>query len=89
MNRNCIITVHTKIKIANNVSIGSGTHIYDHGHDSKGGYVIESVTIEERVWIGTGCIRLEEVTVSSNSVIATGMVPLRRFQLIWFYTRKE
>ncbi len=74
VNKDCIINAHESITISDGVTIGPGTYIYDHDHDSDGGYVTAPVFIGKNVWIGAGCIILKGVTIGDNSVIAAGTV---------------
>lgn len=74
INRNCVISVHERIEIGNNVTIGPGTYIYDHDHDGKGGYVTAPVVIQDGVWIGANCVILKGVTIGRGSMISAGCI---------------
>ena len=74
INRNCVICAREKIAIAQGVTIGPNTCIYDHDHDvnNRGSFVTAPVIIKENAWIGTGCIILKGVTIGRNAVVAAG-----------------
>ena len=74
INRNCMIVAHEKIEIGNGTTIGPNVCIYDHDHDSKGGYKSKPIVIGKNVWIGAGCILLKGITIGDNSVIGAGTV---------------
>ena len=76
-NYNDTITAHKLIEIGNYVTIGPNVCIFDHDHSFKDGkqeFVCEKIIIEDRVWIGAGCIILKGVTIGKGSVIAAGTV---------------
>ena len=73
VNRNCSIVSHECIRIAEGVTIGPGTLIYDHDHDTNsGGYISRPVSIGKNAWIGAGCIILKGSTIGENSTVAAG-----------------
>ena len=74
---------YAKIKIGNDVLIGSGLHVYvnDHKFDdisktiaAQGYYPSEDVVIGNNVWIGANVIILKGVSIGEHSVIAAGSV---------------
>lgn len=68
------------LKIGNNVSIGPGVIIalVSHPNFSKIRDKLNNkswnITIHDNVWIGAGCVILNDVTIGENSVIAAGSV---------------
>ena len=76
INRNSIIMARQNITIADGVTIGPNVCIYDHDHDlcNRGGYLTDSVTIKQNVWIGANVIILKGVTIYENSVVSAGSI---------------
>lgn len=80
-----LIYCSQKIEIGQHVAIGGGTRIFDtdfHPLDwalrrrtSKNEYIQKSpITIEDDVFIGTGCIIGKGVTIGARSIIGAGSV---------------
>lgn len=65
---NVLIAAHTVIIPANHVYTDVNTPINLQGVTAKG------ITIEDDVWIGTGCKILDGVTIGKGAVIAAGAV---------------
>ena len=76
INRNCVISAKKSIEIGEGTTIGPGTLIYDHDHDTqnKGKYICQPVTIGNNVWIGGGCIILKGVSIGDNAIVAAGTI---------------
>lgn len=74
INRNCVICTRERITIAQGVTIGPNSCIYDHDHSGDGGFVTASVCLEEGVWVGANASILKGVTVGKNAVVAAGAV---------------
>ena len=74
INRNCMVVSHKEIIIADNVTIGPGTVIYDHDHDGNGGFISSPIHISKNVWIGANTTILKGVTIGENATIAAGSV---------------
>lgn len=78
----------SKIIIGNNVKIGGGTRIFDTNFHSTDPIIRASkediknvktspITINDNVFIGTGCIIAKGVTIGHNSIIAAGSVVVK------------
>lgn len=74
INRNCMVVSHELVIIEDNVTIGSGTVIYDHDHDGKGGFITAPVVIKSGSWIGANVIILKGITIGKNVVVAAGSI---------------
>lgn len=74
INRNCVVCAREQITIADGVTIGPNTCIYDHDHSGDGGYVTSPVKIQEGAWIGANVSILKGVTIGKNAVVAAGAV---------------
>ena len=81
INRNCTIVSHKEIIIGRGVTIGPNVCIYDHDHNLKylldnklSPVVLESVVIEEKVWIAANATILKGVRIGKGAVIAAGSV---------------
>ncbi len=77
----CQFNCNTQIIIGDNCLIASGTIFVDTGHEiamgsdiNKQPLTLGEITIEEGVWIGTGCRILKGVTIGKGSVIGAGSV---------------
>lgn len=76
INRNCTIVAHKSITLADGVTIGPNTCIYDHDHDlhKRGQFVTDDVSIGKNTWIGAGTIILKGVRIGEECVIAAGSI---------------
>ena len=85
INYNSMLFCHKKIKIGNNVSIGSNCCIYDHDHAfNENGkiksnkdnikYKMGDVIIGNNVWIGSNTVILRNTIIGDNCVIGAGAV---------------
>jgi acetyltransferase-like isoleucine patch superfamily enzyme len=78
--QNCFIQVRGKVTIGNDVMLGPGVSIFseNHGFSDIDIPMLEQpesrkgVTIENDVWLGTGAIILDGVTIGKGSIIAAG-----------------
>lgn len=73
----CLLSGNGGLEIGNNVNISSYSKIETGSHrvDSPNfESVFGKVTIEDYVWLGTGCIILKDVIIGQGSVIAAGAV---------------
>ncbi len=86
INTFCKIISMKRIKIGNNVSIGSYVSIIDHDHDIKylkystefcKNYVKNSIAIGDNVWIADKVSILKNVKIGNNVVIAANSVVLK------------
>lgn len=78
-NHNCSVTSLGKIKIGNKCLFANNVVVVDHDHsfDEAGissDFTIDSVTIGNRVWIGSNSVILKGVTIGDNAIIAAGAV---------------
>lgn len=91
VNRNCMIIAHERITIADQVTIGPGTCIYDHDHNvESGGFITSPVEIKKGAWIGAGCIILKGVTVGENAIVAAGSIVTKNIPpKTVFYQKRE
>ena len=82
-NFNCVVLDVMPVSIGDNVLIGPAAQIYTAMHSmdaaerKKGLEFGKSVTIENDVWIGGGCIICPGVTIGRASVIGAGSVVTR------------
>lgn len=73
----CSLDARGGLKIGNNVTIASYTKIITGSHevnDNEFTAKFKPVLIEDYVWIGTGCIILQGVTIGKGAVVAAGSV---------------
>ncbi len=79
---NAYAVVRGFIRIGNQVRIGGQAHIlgFNHNFDDmdqpihKQGINRKGITIEDDVWIGSGAIVLDGVTIGAHSIVAAGAV---------------
>lgn len=62
------IASHTVVIPSNHVIGDNGVPLYLRGVVSKG------IQIHDNVWLGSGCVILDDVTIGENSVVAAGAV---------------
>ena len=77
INRNCYLDGRGGLTIGNNVSVSPEVHFITATHDAQNknfAYTINSVVVEDFVWVGTRATILPGVTLGKGCVIATGAV---------------
>ena len=81
INNSCTLDGTGGIVIGNNTRIAGnvGLHTADHRYDAEGlirkqGFVIDTIKIEDNVWVGYGVNVVKGVTIGRNSVIGCGAV---------------
>jgi len=78
----CVLTSNQEIEIGNNVLISPHNDIVDFNHIYKDisrpvneqGTIAKKITIEEDVWIGSGCKILMGVTIGKGAVVGAGSI---------------
>ena len=77
INRGCTLDARGTIKIGNNVSVSHNVSIMSGSHDCnsvnfRGRFL--PIRIDDYVWIGTGAIILQGVTIGKGAVVCAGAV---------------
>lgn len=76
-NTNCSVTCMGEVRIGNYCKIGNNAVIVDHDHNYGGKdpeYLVGSISIGDRVWIGANCTILKGADIGDDCVIAAGSV---------------
>ena len=82
LNMYAILNGHGGLQIGNGVRIASHTVVIPSNHVIADndvpfylrGVISKGIEIQDNVWLGAGCIILDNVTIGENSVIAAGAV---------------
>jgi acetyltransferase-like isoleucine patch superfamily enzyme len=85
--QNCFIQARWKVSIGSNVTFGPGVSVCSESHNysdlskfiHEQGETRKGVVIEDGVWMGSGAIIIDGVTIDHNSVIAAGNVANKDF----------
>lgn len=76
-NTNCSVTCMGEIQIGDYCKIGNNTVIVDHDHNFRSQdseYLVGSISIGNRVWIGANCTILKGANIGDDCVIAAGSI---------------
>lgn len=76
-NTNCSVSCMGEIRIGDYCKIGNNTVIVDHDHNYKNQdseYLVGSISIGDRVWIGANCTILRGARIGDDCVIAAGSI---------------
>lgn len=83
INRDAFISVHSEVRIGDDVRFGERCSIHDENHvfepvpvigPRRDEYEVRRVTIGDRVWLGANCVVAAGATIGDDSVIAANSV---------------
>lgn len=80
MNRYCMISAHSGVKIGHHCMFGSGVKVFDnnHLHSPEAGVSTElssaPIVIGDRCWLASDVVVLKGVTIGDNCVVGAGCI---------------